>query len=92
MSAQDHLNHQQFMPLKEIDNLQSSSAGGTVADFLPKLRSYETPQYQENIRKDMEESGQREPLVVNSNMLDDGHHRVLAAHDLGWDGLMVTRT
>lgn len=90
MTATDHLSPVQFMPMHEVDALRSTMTGGTVADATPRIRAGEagdSPKYMDRNRESMRNEGQHEPITVRNGSLEDGHHRVVWAHDLGWKGL-----
>lgn len=90
MSADESLSAGQFMSMGDLGKLKSTIGGGTVDQNLPKLRAYEekqAPMYMAGLRERMSEQGQREPVIVHNGALKDGHHRMLVAQDLGWEGL-----
>jgi 8-oxo-dGTP diphosphatase len=81
------------MPVSEALNLRSGDWGGRVGDHLDDIRDKIGTDYEdggEGLRARME-SGHLPggPLVVNHGQLDDGHRRLLTAHELGWSTVPV---
>lgn len=90
MAATDHLGPQ-FMTIGALKGLSSGAhPGKMVGDTLQDKRRdiLEYPEYN-TVRKSMKTRGQTEPLSVTGSTLNDGHHRVAIAEDLGWKGMHV---
>ena len=111
MSASDHLNPAQFMPMAEFKNLYSADYDEPMAKTMGNMeRNYRdfrgqdlaTAQaaapnvsrddmrhggprgYVNHLKADITKNGIQEPLTVRGgNVLKDGHHRGVAAMELG---------
>lgn len=79
------------MPLEDILNLRSGDYGGRVGDHLDDIREKldNDEDGGDELRRRMGLGIQPGDLVVNRGRLDDGHRRVLVAHELGWDAMAV---
>lgn len=82
MAAGDHLNEVQFSSPHELakhwdPNLKNPEA----------YRSWSGPKYIDNLKSDISQRGIQNPIQVTDKygfpMLYDGHHRLIAAMDLG---------
>jgi len=55
------------------------------------FRSWTGPGYVSNLAADIKENGMQNPVQINEHrrIIHDGHHRVLAAMDLGMDKVPI---
>jgi hypothetical protein len=82
------------MPMDEILELNSGDFDGLkVKDALPLVdfKMYHTdPQFYDHLRKRMAETQTNlVPIQVNGKWLNNGHHRVAIAHELGLAEMQV---
>lgn len=95
MSTEDQLSGKQFMrrmPMSEILKLHSIDYPGTVGEMIAHRAGapVKYPGNREALRSDMEQYGQRNPVLVQGAMLTNGGSRVMHAHSLGWKDMTVT--
>jgi len=104
MSAADHLNPVQFMPMDEFKRLHSGDYDEPMEHTFRNIQEdydHGSPHprdvrfggprnYIEHLKRDISKNGITEPLTVRGgNVLVEGHHRGLAAMELGLDGVPV---
>ena len=79
------------MPMADILGLKSGDFGGRVGDHLDDIREKldEDEDGGDALRSRMQKGDQAGHLVVNRGKLDDGHRRVLLAHEMGWPSMTV---
>lgn len=76
MSASEHLSPAQFMQ-------RFKPTEGSSWDEVRNYYENEHPVTMNALREDIAEKGIRHPLEVVRGKVEAGHHRILAAHDVG---------
>ena len=83
MPAHQHINQEQLRALKALD-FPTDDEGGyyTVGQLDPEL-SFADIEHYNTLKADIAKRGILKPLQVRKGQIDDGHHRAVAAKELG---------
>jgi hypothetical protein len=88
MSASNHINQEQLRALKALDFPSDNDDNYyTVGQIDPDI-SFDAHHY-DALKDDIAKNGIKEPLEVRKGQLENGHHRAVAARDLGIEKIPI---
>ena|ERR1039457_3714551 len=92
MAAIDNVNHEQFrMPVSALLDTKSIDYGHEpVRAHMDDIRADVGRTSHDDLKASLTKNGQQAPVVMYNNHIHGGHHRIVAAHDLGWSHLNVS--
>ena len=89
MSASNHINQEQLRALKALDFPKDAGSHYTVGSLDPKL-SFDDMEHYESLKSDIAEHGIQRPIkTIHGAFLNEGHHRAVAARELGIEKIPV---